>query len=276
MVPIFVYVLFYAHEISCRGYDYGRDACINLTNFRVQLPRRAYEASFQGPWQGDAEFRLASPIVSCPPGSTLTGFAKRDARKAACFPFHDSTPCIVYSVGSANRYGFEEQILKRTTCEVHTFDCTVSGKSIHPNHKYHPFCLGSAVQAQNFKHFKTLQQLMDMLGHANLSFLKMDIEGYEFDVVFSWDISSRLPSQIAFELHARSMYALTNSAKEAATRDMHTHLMLSRPRHLQVIDTSMLLMHLANLGFATVSRDDSSRGKSCTELLVQRVCSGSS
>jgi hypothetical protein len=33
--------------------------------------------------------------------------------------------CVIYSIGSDDSWGFEEDMAKRTKCRIETFDCTV-------------------------------------------------------------------------------------------------------------------------------------------------------
>lgn len=78
---------------------------------------------------------------------------------------------------------------------MHTFDCTPPvGKSIDPRHHYHEICVGSAAgeDASNEKYtnFMSWEAITEMLGHTSVDYLKIDIEGSEFDVfsgTLLWD-----------------------------------------------------------------------------------------
>ena len=64
--------------------------------------------------------------------------------KLVCPSLLSVPACVVYSLGSRLDYSFEEDILKRTPCQVVTFDCTVDGASVHPRHTFVKKCLGTA------------------------------------------------------------------------------------------------------------------------------------
>jgi len=49
--------------------------------------------------------------------------------------------------------------------------------------------------------FVDLGTAMEMANVTAISLLKIDIEGYEYDVVSSWNSSTPLPEQIAMEIH---------------------------------------------------------------------------
>ena len=57
----------------------------------------------------------------------LRPFGKGDEEKVACVNTGGFTaPCWILAVGSAGRFGFERDVLDKTGCNVHTFDCTGS------------------------------------------------------------------------------------------------------------------------------------------------------
>eukprot|EP00597_Dinobryon_sp_UTEXLB2267_P000664 CAMPEP_0170070144 /NCGR_PEP_ID=MMETSP0019_2-20121128/8551_1 /TAXON_ID=98059 /ORGANISM="Dinobryon sp., Strain UTEXLB2267" /LENGTH=244 /DNA_ID=CAMNT_0010278359 /DNA_START=244 /DNA_END=978 /DNA_ORIENTATION=+ len=116
--------------------------------------------------------------------------------------------CIIFSIGSNNQWIFEEDIFDRTQCKVETFDCTV-GDHVHPPERIqsrvhlHRICLGENDVVINNRTFMSWQTVNKMIGlKTGPSFLKMDIEGYEFDVMKSIINSGTiLPLQIAMEIH---------------------------------------------------------------------------
>lgn len=125
--------------------------------------------------------------------------------------------CLVYSLGSANSFGFEAEIVSRYGCEVHTFDCTLAAPPTNlPRHvHFHNFCIGALTQPRSMvssrgRHpgsFATLNDARLRLGHGNrvIDLLKMDIERYEFDVVAGMQPVTA-PAQMVFELHLHNGY----------------------------------------------------------------------
>ena len=93
-------------------------------------------------------------------------------------------PCTILSLGSRMEFSFEEEMLRMTPCQVHTFDCTVHGKSVDPQrHTFHRVCLGSKPERQNNTWiYKPYSQIIEDLGTEEVSLLKMDIERAEFEV----------------------------------------------------------------------------------------------
>ncbi len=90
-------------------------------------------------------------------------------------------------------------MLKTTKCDIHTFDCTVEGKVLDPQrHVFHRVCIGSTgppAGAAGRRLQRKMQQLGKVqgtfesygsvtkrLGHHTVALLKMDIEGYEYQV----------------------------------------------------------------------------------------------
>ncbi|PSC73335.1 presequence protease chloroplastic mitochondrial-like [Micractinium conductrix] len=93
---------------------------------------------------------------------------------------------------------FEEAVLQDTQCEVHTFDCTWDGKVIEEGrHTYHKICVGDKSEQRNEMQFLTLSDIIDMLGGRPVDLLKMDIEGFEYEVVagFRMQDSCHFPHQ---------------------------------------------------------------------------------
>jgi len=110
--------------------------------------------------------------------------------------------CVVYAIGGDNEWSFELDVLKRTPCEVHTFDCTGQESRFQPPHDprlhFHHICLGrTPIAAPEDCEDKgvcgavmTLEQIQTMLEHDRIDLLKMDIEGFEWPVLDSWRITA--------------------------------------------------------------------------------------
>lgn len=70
----------------------------------------------------------------------------------------------------AGDFQFEWAVLKETSCEIHTFDCTFDGADLHPRHKYHKTCIGNGLNG-----YQTWSNVTQGLGHSKVDLLKMDI-----------------------------------------------------------------------------------------------------
>lgn len=149
--------------------------------------------------------------------------SSRDAGKLLCgleTLSHDDT-CIVYSLGSADNFEFEESILLQTQCAVHTFDCTSSPpkRKINRLH-FHKICLGEDSPLQYYIYpqsakkmgsehrseetYMTFDKILKLQNHSKVHVLKMDIEGGEYSVftdLLMRTSRSNLPYQISFESH---------------------------------------------------------------------------
>ena len=121
--------------------------------------------------------------------------------------------CIVYSVGIADDWSFDE-LMGSLGCQVHSFDPTVSlNEALAPNVTFHKWGLSGDANVESRKVVQsrsgktlgplyTLDEIMKKLHHHHLSILKIDCEGCE------WDVFSHLkrhptllPEQIAIEMH---------------------------------------------------------------------------
>jgi hypothetical protein len=222
--------------------------------------------------QGYSRFNLFNPIVQCPKGEPLELFGGNDdGAKFLCPSLLNNPACVVYSLGSQLDYAFEQNILQRTSCQVVTFDCTVSGSSIHPRHTYLKKCLGSTASMEaNPKDWVTLSASMDQLGHSRVTLLKIDIEGYEFDVLGATTTENKhaLPAMIAMEMHYNDLYFGTDSWLNIEEKST-----LYWPGHgkVSLAELSLFMFHLGNLGYAVVSRDDNPVCEHCSEFTLLRV-----
>jgi hypothetical protein len=210
------------------------------------------------------------------------GACKSDTSKIVCGieKLQTEEKCVVYSLGGNNQWEFELDILEKTPCEVHTFDCTGDitrfNKPIHPRLKFHHICLGAKHVPYNQEQkcdsskrnicgdILTLHQIQRMLGHKRIDLFKMDIEGYEWPIFESWselnDTSQAadtvLPMQVLVEIHFIS--PIFTRKKRAA-------------------DVAKLQEHLLKVGYAIAVRDDNQASKHCTELtLIRYQCHQSS
>jgi hypothetical protein len=219
--------------------------------------------------------------------STCVGGAcRQDTSKIICGidKLQTEEKCVVYSVGGNNQWQFELDILAKTPCEVHTFDCTGNttrfNKPNHPRLKFHHICLGT--EHVPYDHdtvckgsdvicgdILTLYQIQIMLGHKRIDLFKIDIEGYEWPIFESWpelgDTNQAadmvLPMQVLVEVHYRTQMA-----------DLWPpgHQGKWRRDFKSATDMVRLQEHLLKTGYAVGFRDDNRRCRHCTELTLVR------
>ena len=119
--------------------------------------------------------------------------------------------CIVFGFGSYNQWEFEEAIFDKTICKIFTLDCffdtATVPKRISERTTFIPVCIGGKDEILNIKNKqKTFITYTTLLKRLNIThsptFVKMDIEGYEYDVIDSMlQGEDLLPLQIAVEIH---------------------------------------------------------------------------
>lgn len=64
-----------------------------------------------------AQYSLIKPTMDCR-DQAYFGAQAGDGRKAVCSPERLAESCVIYSLGSNNDFSFEEDVLRRTPCEV--------------------------------------------------------------------------------------------------------------------------------------------------------------
>lgn len=142
-----------------------------------------------------------------------SGGQKGDEEKRICNLSYlqssdESGKCVIFSIGNNHKWGFEEDIYEKTKCTVETFDCTCNATvpaAIASRVRFHHVCLGDKTETKNDLNYVTWEGLLELTGITRPpTFLKMDIEGYEFPVMRSIiDSNINTPLQIAMEVHAR-------------------------------------------------------------------------
>ena len=137
-----------------------------------------------------------------------------------------AAPCTVVSIGSENNFEFERDIVRRSSCDVHVFDCTGNGRWAVPGElvsrvTLHFDCLGApewryrnvpkggrSHLLPKANHEYRSMDWPELLRSIGLStppaLLKIDCEGCEVDVLHSLLASGHhtlLPDQLVVELH---------------------------------------------------------------------------
>ena len=113
-----------------------------------------------------------------------------DGQKAVCLdPQVAPNPvkCLVYSIGISNEWSFDD-LMEKYGCEVYAFDPSMSQGNHNRSAKIHFYKLGlgdrNFVNKNNWT-IKDLSTIYKDLGHEGriIDYLKMDIEGSEWEVI---------------------------------------------------------------------------------------------
>lgn len=97
--------------------------------------------------------------------------------------------CVVYSLGSHMQVDFEEDVLRKTRCEVFTFDYALSEengqvlRNISPRMHFHSYKVGMGQSHSTQYVERSVDAIMQEFGHKELAILKMDIEEGEWEVL---------------------------------------------------------------------------------------------
>jgi hypothetical protein len=131
-----------------------------------------------------------------------------DEEKRLCFSEELVQPdCVVFSVGSNNQWEFEVMMYDNTPCEIHTFDCTVTNpqppERIKDRVTFHKLCMGRKSFISHGLKYTDLEGLVQAAGGKRATFFKMDVEGFEWEILplLSQKEESLAPLQVALELH---------------------------------------------------------------------------
>ena len=235
-----------------------------------------------------ARFDASPPVARCAPLTRLgAGVTRGDGGKWLCGQAALTPGCIIYSLGSNNEWDFEVAVLAETPCEVFTFDCTSNPPPpdiATPRLHFERVCLGHGGGDT----FRTLGELAAARGHATISLLKMDIEGYEFDVVESlWRSAllggdgggnpaaavaaaqALLPAQLTVEVHDASiMRGLAWNCADVCSRSPPPY---GKGVALSSGEMLPLFVQLTDLGYVAVSREDNNMCTECVEFTFIRA-----
>jgi hypothetical protein len=128
--------------------------------------------------------------------------------------------CDIISIGSNDQWGFEQTVASQTNCRTHTFDCTISTPKHKPDLEsvhFYSACISDrdqTIDGRSYVSYNTMWKMTGMKGPPTL--LKMDVEGFEYDVLVSLvtEMSKAvgaggepvdiLPQQIGVEIHYAS------------------------------------------------------------------------
>lgn len=174
---------------------------------------------FQDKWKYEVD-RVSGPMLLGCTNLTVFGNEKQnyDEAKRFCFPPEANTnSCVAYSIGSNNKWGFEEYMFQMSNCRIETFDCTVDGKvpeAIKNRTHFHKLCMGKVSETTamgKFISFGEIKKLLETQLSVSMpppDFFKVDAEGAEWsifksiiaDAAKSHKLEVQLPRQIYGEV----------------------------------------------------------------------------
>ena len=229
---------------------------------------RAHELHWSGLNHSHTRFAFLGPVLPqiC---REIRSVGEGDEEKRMCWSDALLRPgCAVFSVGSNNQFMYEEEMAKQTPCHIHTFDCTVRNprppSQLAGRLTFHRLCLGSQKEVVGRKNFTDYEGLIEVAGQRP-DFLKMDIEGYEWEVLPNMveSAASRLarsgedifPLQMSVEVHY-----LTHMKVSWQTRDRS-------PGEIFMFSNYLFVRG----GYVLSDRRDNQWCPHCTEVVFVRV-----
>lgn len=196
-------------------------------------------------------WRAMGPVQ--PTCCNFEGFGHGDGEKIVCANSKTfaSNACWILSLGCQGKWSFERDIVKRTNCKIHTFDCTGTWPvpaELQGRVTLHKTCLGKDDDPrEDFVGWNRVIAMGATKGARKMpALVKMDIEGYEFPVLqalLDRGHESVLPQQLAIEMHA---YKATP------------------------VFMSQLFDNFTRRGYSLVHRADNPWCAHCTEITVNR------
>lgn len=165
-----------------------------------------------------------------------------------------SPQSIVYSVGVGEDITFDLGLIEAVGCDVHAFDPTpvavrwIAGQALPNKFHFHPIGLGvrdgdvdfflpprsdwhsfsaaaepEIAEAEKVKlPVRRLSSIMAELCHSRIDLLKMDIEGFEYDVVSDIVASGLRPRSMLIEFHHRS-YGISTDKTRASVAQLRNY-----------------------------------------------------
>jgi len=182
------------------------------------LEEYGYGSSAFDPWNQNPSampwWWYFQPAFQCPHDVQRVGIFK-DGGKWVCGlrllelqKKQSNKKCVIYSIGVAQESTFEDELLKRTDCEIWAFDGSINEVTgdvkNNPRLHFNKIFVGNEDKLDEDQNvWKTLKTIMKENGHDWIDILKIDIEGYEFEVLDHFMAEDKvLPfGQLQLEIH---------------------------------------------------------------------------
>jgi len=195
-------------------------------------PEFNYAYDWSGMQYNHRRFDLMGPVFNnlCPLKrfgayvNPTSGHEHADQTKSICMTKElNSRGCSVFSIGSNNQWRFELDLAAATPCELYVFDCTLDVKvpaQIASRVKFFKICLGDRtfVDPASQREYRDWKGLHALAGVSSATFMKIDIEGFEWPVLESIVVSAAqheketgldiFPKQIAVEVHYLTQFSI--------------------------------------------------------------------
>lgn len=196
------------------------------------------------------EFDVLGPVF--PEICRLKKLGKtRDEEKYICWDeqVFQNLDCVVFSIGSNNQWSFEQDVLNTTRCRVFTFDCTIEPQ-VPKGVRFYPFCISGLTMINGKGQiFRTIDDLIEQTQVNRLDYLKIDVEGAEFEALIPFLQHKNTPKQIALEIHY-----------QAPTFDLDENALLAFGNFM-----------FYEAGYVIAHRSDNPQGYFATEILFVKI-----
>ena len=261
------------------------DAWLEPSAYQAMIHQAKTNETWKDKWNAFTPFESMS---SCQPTERVCvgGECGYDESKITCGLSNLQPGCVVYSIGGNDQWGFELDLLKKTPCSVHTFDCTGSVSRYHPPQHdrlfFHHVCVGTEHKDSDpdcdgigmCGPTWTMLEIQQNLGHKQVDLYKMDIEGFEWPILESWpELAAHkenkegsqvaLPMQLLVEVHYRTHFA--------EVYDLYKPERTLGEPFKDPDDIVEFQAHLLRMGYIVVERDDNALCPHCSELTLVRV-----
>lgn len=221
------------------------------------VPRNDYNLPFE---QVEA-LKAFHPKPSC---CTYEGYGQLEIeKKLVCqnLKGYASGRCWIMSVGSRGQFEFEEEAFKKTSCMIHTFDCT--GEFIIPDHLkgrvfMHKKCIGGRKDPR--KEYMSIGELVRYGARASglpdgtvPTLAKIDAEGFEFPSLLDlvWHERDLIPDQIAVEVHMHLGHSVGYPMNDIKFSDGNSGSQMSVSKALEFVG------NMSAAGYELVNKLDS-------------------